>query len=164
MSYLLAPSLKSDQRNHSKKPCQQNIHCVLLNHYFHPTILFKARYGFCPVRHIRLEVTLHGSPVCVKSSPNTLRRCLYLDSVRFKTASLAALCHCSVEEKRMPCNQCSKTVAVESALWTQDFDANSIVFCSDACQELWIAGRFPVRLKSRAVSSAARGQQNVFPN
>ena len=49
----------------------------------------------------------------------------------------------------MPCNQCRKTVAVGSALWAQDFDAKSIVFCSSACQELWIGAQFPVRLKSR---------------
>ena len=45
----------------------------------------------------------------------------------------------------MPCNQCSKTVAAESGLWTQNFEAKSIVFCSSACQELWIAAQFPVR-------------------
>jgi hypothetical protein len=64
----------------------------------------------------------------------------------------------------MPCNQCSKTVAAESGLWTQDFEAKSIVFCSSACQELWIADQFLVRLKSRAVSTAATGQRNVFQN
>lgn len=64
----------------------------------------------------------------------------------------------------MPCNQCSRTVAVESALWTQDFDANSIMFCSSACQELWIAAQFPARLKSRAVFAAATDQQNAFQN
>jgi len=56
----------------------------------------------------------------------------------------------------MPCNQCSKEVPVETALWTQDLNAKSIVFCSDACQEVWIDGRFPLRLKRRATSATSQ--------
>jgi hypothetical protein len=50
----------------------------------------------------------------------------------------------------MLCNQCKKEVRVENEIWTQDFNAKSIVFCSDTCQEAWIDDQFPLRLKRRA--------------
>src|ERR1700680_2652962 len=34
-------------------------------------------------------------------------------------------------ERPMLCNQCKKEVPLENQIWTQDFNAKSIVFCSD---------------------------------
>jgi len=38
----------------------------------------------------------------------------------------------------MLCNQCENEVPVETEIRTQDFNAKAIVFCSDACQEIWL--------------------------
>jgi hypothetical protein len=70
----------------------------------------------------------------------------------------------SVEKAPMQCNQCSKEIPVEAARWTQDLSARSVVFCSDACQEIWIDGQFLVRLKAGTASAAATGQENASPN
>jgi hypothetical protein len=60
----------------------------------------------------------------------------------------------------MLCNQCSKDVSAETAIWMQDFSAKTIAFCARACQALWYAAQFPVQLKSHA-AEVATGQQNA---
>src|SRR5579862_7314089 len=36
------------------------------------------------------------------------------------------------------CNQCSSEVSVATALLTQNFYAETLIFCSASCQDLWI--------------------------
>jgi len=68
----------------------------------------------------------------------------------------------------MLCNQCSKEVPAETALWTQDLNAKSIVFCSAVCQEVWIDGQFPLRLNRRAAFATSqatyRSRNATSPN
>jgi hypothetical protein len=40
------------------------------------------------------------------------------------------------------CNHCCKEISFETALLTQDLNATTIAFCSDACQEVCLDDLF----------------------
>ena len=67
----------------------------------------------------------------------------------------------------MLCKQCREEVPDEIAIWTQDFNAQLIVFCSAACQEVWVHGQFSLRSKrweASAISQAIYAPTNGRPN
>ena len=45
----------------------------------------------------------------------------------------------------LPCNHCSREVAPEMALLSQDLDAKPLAFCSARCHEMWFEGLFAAK-------------------
>ncbi len=56
----------------------------------------------------------------------------------------------------MLCNQCRKEVPAEGAIWTQDFNARVIAFCSRACREIWTHGEFSPRSDRQKESAMSK--------
>lgn len=50
----------------------------------------------------------------------------------------------------LPCDYCNKDISLQAAVLSQDLNAETLAFCSVACENLWIEQMFAPELKSRA--------------